>query len=393
MREWRDTYIGDQAEIVLGGTPSTQVSRYWGGDVRWMSSGDVHRRFIDDVPGRITIDGLLASNATLVEPPAVAIALAGQGKTRGTAALVRTELSTNQSVALLKGRANQLDTGFLFHNLDARYEELRRSSSGGGRGGLSKKILGSLPIDLPPIDEQRRIAEILDTADEAIQYTERRIMKRLALLEALASDLLSGRALIDSSDLGASADPPPLQPLGDRVKVLQGFAFSSRFFTRDPGMPLVRIRDLERRDTAINYVGPYDERFLIDRGALLVGMDGDFVVSRWTGERALLNQRVCRVLSATADVDERYLFHALKPEINHVHRITPQTTVRHLNESGIRSCRVLAVDVDEQRHIANVLDALDDLIAKDFSNLGKRREQRAGLACDLLSGRVRAVAA
>ena len=104
----------------------------------------------------------------VVDPPAVAIGLAGQGKTRGTAALVNTPVCTSQSIALIKGRTRVLDTGYLFHNLDGRYDELRTRSAGGGRAGLSRGILAKIPIALPDLPEQTRIAAAMDTLDETI---------------------------------------------------------------------------------------------------------------------------------------------------------------------------------------------------------------------------------
>src|SRR5258708_6550785 len=168
---WTSTHLGEVASIEVGGTPSTEVRTYWGGDVPWMTSGDVHMRRISDVPGRITQEGLAGSNAKLIGPPAVAVALAGQGKTRGTVALTECELSCNQSVALIKGLVNTLSTSYLFHELDNRYEELRARSSGGGRGGLSIGILRRVPIKLPPLPDQRSIAEILDSAYDGILST------------------------------------------------------------------------------------------------------------------------------------------------------------------------------------------------------------------------------
>ena len=120
---WITTDLGTVATITLGGTPSTEVTRFWGGEIPWMSSGDVHKRRIEAVAGRITEAGLASSNATLVDPPSVAVALAGQGKTRGAAALVRIRLCANQSVALVKGRTGTLDDSFLFYELGRRYEE------------------------------------------------------------------------------------------------------------------------------------------------------------------------------------------------------------------------------------------------------------------------------
>uniref|UniRef100_UPI0035B489EB restriction endonuclease subunit S n=1 Tax=Pseudomonas fluvialis TaxID=1793966 RepID=UPI0035B489EB len=183
--------LGNICECVLGGTPSTENPMFWGGTIPWMASGDVHLRRIHDVPGRITETGLRCSNATLINPPAVAVGLAGQGKTRGTVALILCSLSTNQSIALLRANGSDLRTDYLFHNLDRRYEELRARSSGGGRGGLSKAILEAVPIDLPPINEQQRISNILDTLDTAIRETEALIDKLKAVKQGLLHDLLT----------------------------------------------------------------------------------------------------------------------------------------------------------------------------------------------------------
>jgi len=188
---WREECLGDLVDVHLGGTPSTTVAAFWGGDVPWMASGDVHAKTIDDVPGRITRSGLASSNAQLVEPPTVAIALAGQGKTRGTVAYVRSPISTNQSVALLRPRNSSIDARFLFHNLGHRYEELRNWSLGGGRAGLSRRVLATIPIALPGPDEQTRIAKVLDSIDEQIATTRAQIDKRRGIARGLLDELVA----------------------------------------------------------------------------------------------------------------------------------------------------------------------------------------------------------
>jgi type I restriction enzyme S subunit len=189
---WIEANLGSVASITLGGTPSTEIAGFWGGEIPWMSSGDVHLRRISDVSGRISDAGLRTSNATLVDPPAVAVALAGQGRTRGAVALTSTRLSTNQSVALLKGRNGVLDTTFLFHELDRRYEDLRARSSGGGRAGLSRRVLAAVPLRLPSPPEQRAIAAILDAADEAIRKTEQILAKLRLMKQGLLHELFTG---------------------------------------------------------------------------------------------------------------------------------------------------------------------------------------------------------
>jgi Type I restriction modification DNA specificity domain len=95
--EWEVRKIGDFADCTAGGTPSTRVASYWGGSIRWMSSGELNLKRLDEVEGRITETGLYNSSATMLPVKCVLIGLAGQGKTRGTIAMNFVELCTNQS--------------------------------------------------------------------------------------------------------------------------------------------------------------------------------------------------------------------------------------------------------------------------------------------------------
>ena len=174
--------------------------------------------------------------------------------------------------------------------------------------------------------------------------------------------------------------------LGIGIEILQGFAFSSGHFSEKDGLPLVRIRDLESGITETRYSGPYSDEYVINLGDVLIGMDGDFKVVRWSGERALLNQRVCRVRSCTPAVDDGFLFHAIQPEIERIHRLTPQTTVRHLSSEGIRACTVLDVGLDKQRRIAEILDTVDEAIQATERVIAKHLNIERGLRRDLLDG-------
>lgn len=99
--DWEVKRISDFTSIITGGTPSTLRPEYWGGNIMWMSSGELNKKFVFDVEGRITTEGLLNSSTHMIPPFCVLIGLAGQGKTRGTAAYNYISLCTNQSIAAI----------------------------------------------------------------------------------------------------------------------------------------------------------------------------------------------------------------------------------------------------------------------------------------------------
>jgi type I restriction enzyme, S subunit len=168
--KWEEKKIGDLTKVIAGGTPSTSKKEYWGGDVRWMNSGELNFKIVWEVENRITQEGLNNSSTKLIPKKCVLIGLAGQGKTRGTVAMNMVELCTNQSIAAIFPNDKLFDANYLYQNLDQRYEELRKLSTGeGGRGGLNLQIIKSLSVPLPSIKEQQKIASFLTALDAKIE--------------------------------------------------------------------------------------------------------------------------------------------------------------------------------------------------------------------------------
>lgn len=191
--KWKIKRIGDFTDCTAGGTPSTGVSEYWGGSIRWMNSGEIHLKRVQEVEGRITEAGLHSSSTKLIPPKCVLVGLAGQGRTRGTVAMNLVELCTNQSIAAIFP-SFEFVSDYLYYNLDFRYEELREmSTGGGGRGGLNLTIIKAIPIPLPSLEEQTAIASALSDADDELTTLEMRRDKTRALKQAMMQELLTGR--------------------------------------------------------------------------------------------------------------------------------------------------------------------------------------------------------
>jgi len=190
---WENKRIGEFTDCTAGGTPSTKVASYWGGPIPWMSSGDLNMKRVYAVDGRITESGLVNSSSKLIPKHCVLIGLAGQGKTRGTVAMNFVELCTNQSIAAIFPNQSFI-SDYLYHNLDARYEELRDLSAGdGGRGGLNLKTIKSIQIPLPSLAEQTAIAAVLSDMDAELAALEQRRDKTRALKQAMMQELLTGK--------------------------------------------------------------------------------------------------------------------------------------------------------------------------------------------------------
>lgn len=191
---WKEYQLGELASLTAGGTPSTKVEDYWGGNIRWMNSGEINLRYVHEVEGRITQSGLDNSSAKLILQNSVMIALAGQGKTRGMVAINKVETATNQSIAAIMPMPTKLYYLFLFFNLDSRYSEMRSLSGGdGGRGGLNLTILKNITISLPPLEEQKKIADALYACDEELDLLKQKLDALRQQKKGLMQQLLTGK--------------------------------------------------------------------------------------------------------------------------------------------------------------------------------------------------------
>ncbi|WP_218996757.1 restriction endonuclease subunit S [Shewanella algae] len=198
--EWEETTVGAVASLTAGGTPSTKHAEYWGGNIPWMNSGEINLKQIYSVEGRITALGLSKSSTKEIPQNSVLIALAGQGKTRGTVAINRIPLCTNQSIAAIMPDKEKLCADFLYFNLDSRYKELRSMSTGdGGRGGLNLSILKAVKLLTPKLNEQQKIASVLTTADNEIEVLEAKLAHFKQEKKALMQQLLTGKRRVSLS--------------------------------------------------------------------------------------------------------------------------------------------------------------------------------------------------
>ena len=188
--DWDQRKLGDVSNIIVGGTPSTKVKAYWEPkEVPWMSSGEINKKRIYSTDNMISEYGLNNSNARWVKENSILIALAGQGKTRGTVAINDIPLTTNQSIAAMELNKD-FDAEFIFQNLNSRYEELRRVSSGDGtRGGLNKEILSNFVVPYTSISEQVKIGNFFRTIDNLIIRCQCKLDKLQATKKALLQEM------------------------------------------------------------------------------------------------------------------------------------------------------------------------------------------------------------
>lgn len=178
------------SNIVTGGTPNTQNSEYWeNGTIPWLSSGEINKKIIISSEKFITELGSKESNAKLIPPKSVLIALNGQGKTKGTVAVLEINASCSQSLAAIIPQ-NHLYYLFLFYFLESKYREIR-GLVGESRDGLNMEHVGQFYIPIPPYAQQVVIASQLQERIKSIDKLSKEILKAIDKLREYRISLIT----------------------------------------------------------------------------------------------------------------------------------------------------------------------------------------------------------
>jgi len=176
---WKTGKLYQYSEMSNGSTPSRVKPEYWeDGTIPWMSSGEINKRKIKQIDGRISREGFENSSTRLLPIGTVMMGLNGQGKTKGTVGILEIETTCNQSLCGMIFKDSVVPM-FSFYFLDSQYYHIRGLVGEGQREGISVTFLGRYPFLIPPLSEQQQIVSFLDSKtsqiDELIQKKERKI--------------------------------------------------------------------------------------------------------------------------------------------------------------------------------------------------------------------------
>ncbi|MEH7082785.1 restriction endonuclease subunit S [Neobacillus drentensis] len=171
-----------------GGTPSRKKSEYYNGNIPWLKTGELRDNIIFDSEEKITEEGLKQSSAKLFPKDSVAIAM--YGATIGRLGILGIDAATNQACAV-GVPYSFMDKKFMFYYFLSQRQKLIDMGKGGAQPNISQTIIKEFPHALPPLNEQKRIAEkvgrLLSKVEDAKQLIAEAIetfeIRRAAILD------------------------------------------------------------------------------------------------------------------------------------------------------------------------------------------------------------------
>lgn len=393
-KDWETLYIHQITEISTGATPSTNINEYWeNGTIRWMSSGELNNKIIYDVNGRITQKGYDNTGTHMLPKNCVLIGLAGQGKTRGTAAYNKVELCTNQSIAAILPNS-KYESKYLYFYIDSLYDKLRLLSAGdGGRGGLNKQILQNLEIAMPSLNEQCRIASALTSIDNLISSLGKLIEKKKNIKQGAMQQLLTGK-----TRLKGFSEPWVYRKISEIATTSSGGTPSRSI----PSYYYGDIKWFTTTELKDNYL--YDSVEHITREALnnssakmfsantiLMAMYGATIGKLGVlKEPSTTNQACCAI--KCNDIVEIFLFYILLYNRKSIIEKGCGAGQPNISQAIVNELSFLVPPCEkEQQAIANILSKMDNDITALEAKRAKYEAIKQGMMQQLLTGKIRLI--
>lgn len=389
---WERRPLSACGKWLSGGTPPRSTTEYWGGDIPWISAKSLTSFFVYDADEHVTELG--AENGTRRVPAnTVLFVVRGMSlKSEFRMGLTTRSVTFNQDLKAIIP-ADDIEPRFLAYALKSREFDVLGmvGSAAHGTGKLSTDHIGELALLIPALPVQRRIADILSAYDDLIENNNR----RMALLEE-SIHLLYREWFVylrfPGHERTKIVDGVPegwrRVPFHDFVDCQYGYAFKSQRFTVQPeGLPVVRIRNVLAGTSPIFTTEEAHERYLLEDGDLLIGMDGDFHMNLWQGGKAWLNQRVARLRPATC-LPTAFAWAALRRPVSDFNSTIQGTTVKHLGDKHLKTIQPLVPPEPIRSEVAAQFAALGDEYLTLAKQSQKLREARDLLLPRLMDGRI-----
>ena len=399
---WKEVTLADAFNTSSGATPlSTEASYYENGTIPWINSGELASPYIYNTTNFISQVGFENSSTEIYPIDTVLVAM--YGATAGKASLLKMEACTNQAIcAILPNK--DYSSAFLKYSIDTLYDHLVGLSSGSARDNLSQAELKKLKLIMPPTkDEQNKLVSILALIDRKIELN-RAINQNL---EAMAKQLYdywfvqfdfpdengqpyksSGGKMVWNEKLKREIPKGwNVAKLTDEIELQYGFPFSTDLFTEQvTSVPVVRIRDILDNSISAYTTEEVEERYLLQKQDLLIGMDGNFHINYWTDNVSYLNQRSVRLRAKNnSNVSIVQAKYDIQPYIKAKETRTKGSTVGHLSDKDMKELYVLVCPNEKARE---KLDSILSMIVKNRNEVTFLIKQRNELLPLLMNGQI-----
>lgn len=405
LEEWDSCAIYDLFIIITGTTPPTKQAEYWdNGTIQWFTPADLSKLdgniFTKKSDRQITEKGVKYSNLEIIPKDAIIISTRAPV---GSLAITSGPATINQGCkGLVTKDSRQTDVIFYYYYLLQNRNLLVDRSSGSTFKELSKDLLAEFPVLNPPLSEQRRIAAILTTVDDAIQRSRQAIAESERLKAGVMHELMTkgiGHTEFRlDPDIGKIPKEWNVKKLGEISTITSGGTPSrteKKFWNGN--IPWIKTGEIN-----YNVITSTEEKItkeglensaarLIPKGTLLMALYGQGVTRgrvAITGIEATINQ-ACAAITFTDDIETIFAFYYLTMKYESIRELSGGSNQNNLNIPLIKTILIQLPSPKEQQKISTILTTLDSKLTLQRQRTAHYEKLKQGLMNDLLTGKRR----
>ena len=385
MSEWK-SLSSITSKIGSGSTPRGGNSVYSDSGISFIRSQNVlDMDFSTENLAFINDEQAEKLNNVIVEKNDILLNITGDSIARCT--VVPEEIlpaRVNQHVSIIRCKNTEESKYVMYYLQYMKKYLLQISKVGGTRNALTKEAIGKLPIKIS--DDCNKISKILDNIDQKIQTNNQINQELEAMAKALYDywfvqfDFPDHNGKPYKSSGGKMVYHPELkreipegwgvENLFDIADVQYGYPFSTDYFNgTGEGVPVIRIRDILGNDITNYSTEEVEDKYKINVGDVLIGMDGNFHMNYWIKEDCYLNQRVVKVNSDK--LPNMVLKYQIEPFIKLREKSVSRTTVGHLSDKDLKAINVI---LPRDKYLSSIFEKFESILENIIINQQQNQE-------------------
>lgn len=382
---WSYGLLDDFSVRCSGHTPSKSHPEYWNGGIKWISLADSHRLdkgYVFETDNEISLEGVKNSSAEI--HPAETVVLSRDAGIGKSGVMAEPMAVSQHFIAWICDNKNQLHSWFLYSWLQQHKQEFERQAVGSTIKTIGLPYFKKLKIALPPFPEQKKIAQILSTWDQAITATEHLLENSQQRKKGLMQQLLTGKKRLPGFEgdfkeialsaaaaitMGTSPKSAAYNSIGDGLPLLQGNA------------------DIEgRRSKPRVYTSEITKA--CQPGDILLSVRAPVGSVAISNHEACIGRGICAIKAKNRN-DQEFLYQWMLWYEPRWASLSQGSTFESVNSSDIKNLQIKLPEPGEQKAISNFLSVADTESELLESRLNRLKQEKKALMQQLLTGKRR----
>lgn len=383
---WNRSTLGECTKLLSGNTPSKERQDYWSGDFPWVTVKDMKTPWLYQSGLKLTEAGKVS--ASIAPKDSILVVTRGMALLKDLPlSVAMREVAFNQDIKAIVPNSG-IDARFLAYQIQSKKRVVLGmvDTAGHGTGKLDTDLLKSVDVEVPPLREQHRIAEILITWDQAIAIAEQQLTKCHRQAEEFANTVLNGHKRFGNF---APWKPKPLSEMIRESRVVgSGGHVAKKLTVKLYGKGVVGKSEKRPGSESTQYYRRSSGQFIYSKLDFLNGAFG-IVPESLDGYESTLDLPAFDFLTGT---DPRWFLQYVSREafyVAHLGLANGGRKARRVNPVDLLRISIVAPSLEEQTRIADAIEVMQTLVVQHDRQVVLLREEKAALMSQLLSGKRR----